>query len=252
MTFDCGFREYSPGSGLRLKVIEEACDSAETDFVDLGLGGEHHKQRWATATRQTVDVTLARSAVTYLKVAARYHAAAAIKTSPRLESLCPQSVRAAIKRDRSTMKVLLLHPDDTLAQAHPPRHWDLVVDTGRAPIATYERWSQHAGCPVISIYDHAEEIEDLYRLRQLLRLGSGRMMDQWGIDWWEVLSLEIASGLQQLVLDPPALERDASELRAVFKSAPASRNGSAETSRGSIDDLGKRHPVGHSTGQTLS
>ena len=86
MTFDCGFREYSPGSGLRLKVIEEACDSSETDFVDLGLGGEHHKQRWATATRQTVDVTIARSTVTYLKVAARYHAAAAIKTSPRLES----------------------------------------------------------------------------------------------------------------------------------------------------------------------
>jgi|ERR1700722_4545806 CelD/BcsL family acetyltransferase involved in cellulose biosynthesis len=86
MTFDCSFGEYSPGSGLRLKVIEEACDSSETDFVDLGLGGEHHKQRWATATRQTIDVTLARSAVTYVRVAARYHVAAAIKTSPRLES----------------------------------------------------------------------------------------------------------------------------------------------------------------------
>jgi len=85
MTFDCSFREYSPGSGLRLKVIEEACDSSETDFVDLGLGGEHHKQRWATGMRETLHVTLARSTVTYLKVAARYHAAAAIKTSPRLE-----------------------------------------------------------------------------------------------------------------------------------------------------------------------
>ncbi len=85
MTFDCSFREYSPGSGLRLKVIEEACDSSDTDFVDLGLGGEHHKQRWATGTRETLHVTLARSRVTYLRVAARYHAAAAIKTSPRLE-----------------------------------------------------------------------------------------------------------------------------------------------------------------------
>jgi len=85
MTFDCSFREYSPGSGLRLKVIEEACDSSETDFVDLGLGGEHHKKRWATGTRETLHVTLARSTVTYLKVAARYRAAAAIKTSPRLE-----------------------------------------------------------------------------------------------------------------------------------------------------------------------
>ena len=85
MTFDCSFSGYSPGSGLRLKVIEEACDSSDTDFVDLGLGGEHHKKRWATGTRETLNVTLARSTMTYLRVAARYHAAAAIKTSPRLE-----------------------------------------------------------------------------------------------------------------------------------------------------------------------
>ena len=200
MTFDCGFREYSPGSGLRLKVIEEACDSPETNFVDLGLGGEHHKQRWATATRQTIDVTLARSTVTYLRVAARYHAAAAIKTSPRLESYVRRVLGLAIKRDRPTMKVLLLHPQDAMAQSPAGRRWDLVVDTGRAPVASYKRWSQLAGCPVISIYDHAEEIADLYWLRQLLRLGSGRITDQWGIDWWEVLSLEIASDLQQLVL----------------------------------------------------
>jgi CelD/BcsL family acetyltransferase involved in cellulose biosynthesis len=94
MTFDCSFREYSPGSGLRLRVIEEACDSSETDFVDLGLGGEHHKKRWAKSTRETLHVTLARSAVTYLRVAARYHAAAAIKTSPRLE----QYVRRVLGR----------------------------------------------------------------------------------------------------------------------------------------------------------
>jgi CelD/BcsL family acetyltransferase involved in cellulose biosynthesis len=85
MTFDCSFREYSPGSGLRLRVIEEACDSAETDFVDLGLGSEQHKKRWATGGRETLNLTLATSTITYLKVAARYHAAAAIKTSPRLE-----------------------------------------------------------------------------------------------------------------------------------------------------------------------
>jgi CelD/BcsL family acetyltransferase involved in cellulose biosynthesis len=85
MTFDCSFREYSPGSGLRLRVIEEACDSAETDFVDLGLGSEQHKKRWATGGRETLNLTLATSTMTYLKIAARYHAAAAIKTSPRLE-----------------------------------------------------------------------------------------------------------------------------------------------------------------------
>jgi CelD/BcsL family acetyltransferase involved in cellulose biosynthesis len=84
-TFDSSFREYSPGFGLILRLIEEACDSSETDFIDLGLGAEEYKKRLATNTRETLHVTLARSTVTYLKVAARYHAAAAIKTSPRLE-----------------------------------------------------------------------------------------------------------------------------------------------------------------------
>jgi hypothetical protein len=98
------------------------------------------------------------------------------------------------------MKVLLLHPADALAHSYPVQHWDLVVDIGRAPVGTYQRWSRRAGCSVISIYDQAEEIEDLYRLREFLRLGSGRVTDRSGIDWWEVLSLEIASDLQQLVL----------------------------------------------------
>jgi hypothetical protein len=97
------------------------------------------------------------------------------------------------------MKVLLLDSEDTLPQSYPVA-WDLVIDTGRAPAGTYERWSKQAGCSVISIYDYAEETEDLYRLRELLRLGSGRIVDQWGIDWWEILSLEIALDLQQLVL----------------------------------------------------
>ena len=84
-TFDGSFREYSPGLSLILRLIEEACDSSDIDFVDLGLGGEGYKQRLATATRETLNVTLARSTVTYLRLAARYHAAAVIKTSPRLE-----------------------------------------------------------------------------------------------------------------------------------------------------------------------
>jgi len=98
------------------------------------------------------------------------------------------------------MKVLLLHPEDAFAPWYPVQHWDLVVDIGRAPTGTYERWSRQTACPIISIYDHAEETEDLYRLRELLQLGTGRMVDQRGIDWWDVLSLEIAPQLQQFIL----------------------------------------------------
>ena len=98
------------------------------------------------------------------------------------------------------MKILLLHPEDAFAHEYSKERWDLVVDLGRAPRGTYEDWGKQAGCRVISIYDYAEEIDDLYYLRELLQLGIGRVVDQWGIDWWDIFSLEIASGIQRAVL----------------------------------------------------
>ena len=98
------------------------------------------------------------------------------------------------------MKVLLLHPEDALGQLHPTQQWDLVVDMARAPASTYERWSREARCPVTSIYDHAEETRDLDRLREFLQLGIGLVVDKYGIDWWDFFSLEIASGLQRVML----------------------------------------------------
>jgi hypothetical protein len=98
------------------------------------------------------------------------------------------------------MKVLLLHPGDALRQRYLTREWDLIVDLGRAPSSTYKRWRQQAECPVTSLYDLAEEIQDLYCIKRLLQLGTGAMVDRWGIDWWELLSLEIQSDLHQLIL----------------------------------------------------
>jgi len=84
-TFDANFGEYSPGFSLLLQLIDEACESEETDFVDLGLGDEGYKKRLATEVRETLHLTSTRSAAACLRVAARYHAGAAIKNSPRLE-----------------------------------------------------------------------------------------------------------------------------------------------------------------------
>jgi CelD/BcsL family acetyltransferase involved in cellulose biosynthesis len=84
-TFDASFGEYSPGFRLLLQLIEEACESAETDFVDLGLGDESYKKRLATTAKETLHLTTSSSAAACLRVAARYHAATAIKSSPRLE-----------------------------------------------------------------------------------------------------------------------------------------------------------------------
>ncbi len=98
------------------------------------------------------------------------------------------------------MKVLLLHPEDTLPLLHSAASWDLVVDLGQAPSATYERWSRQVDCEVFSLFRFAEEIGDLHRLRGLLQLGMSVMVDRSGIDWWDLLCLFIAGDLQQLML----------------------------------------------------
>ena len=98
------------------------------------------------------------------------------------------------------MKVLLLHPKDAFPPRPPAGHWDLVIDLGRAPSGTYERWRQQLGCEVFSLYQYAAEIDDLGRMRELLRLGLGFMVDRSGIDWWDQLCLFIASDLQQFTL----------------------------------------------------
>ena len=98
------------------------------------------------------------------------------------------------------MKVLLVHPEDDLPPENSRREWDLVVDLGRAPTSTYTRWSAQMGCAVISIYDFAEEITDLRLCRESLRHGAGFLLDRFGIDWWDVLSLGIVPILQQITL----------------------------------------------------
>jgi CelD/BcsL family acetyltransferase involved in cellulose biosynthesis len=93
-TFDSGFRRYYPGLCLLAKIVEEACESPEINRVDLGLGAESYKERFATNSRPTVDVTITASIARHLKEIVRYRAASAIKSFPPLE----HSVRRLLGR----------------------------------------------------------------------------------------------------------------------------------------------------------
>jgi hypothetical protein len=104
------------------------------------------------------------------------------------------------------MKVLLLHPEDAIPTDVASHCFNLVVDFARAPNATYERWSRQSGCPIISLYNFAEEMEDLYATKDLIKTGIGAMVDRSGIDWWDVLSLAIVPDLQNLMLIPRLAE----------------------------------------------
>jgi len=98
------------------------------------------------------------------------------------------------------LRVLLLHPDDTPPRIFSGQRLDLIIDFAHAPSSTYDRWRRETGCPFLSLYHFAQEVDDLGIVRRLLQFGTGRVVDHWGIDWWNVLSLEIAPKIQQLIL----------------------------------------------------
>lgn len=96
------------------------------------------------------------------------------------------------------MKILLLHPEDTLPVSETSP-WDLVVDLARAPASTYQEWGRTTHSRVVSLSDFCRQ-EDRTLLREQLRLGKGQMIDREGIDWWDVLSLMISPELHRLIL----------------------------------------------------
>jgi hypothetical protein len=98
------------------------------------------------------------------------------------------------------MRVFLLHPDDDFHGLWTSQHWDSVIDLGRAPKSFYDERSAALGCPVFSIFDLAVEVEDLQTWRGLLGLGMGRVVDRFGIDWWDVISLMLQPELEDVRL----------------------------------------------------
>ncbi len=105
------------------------------------------------------------------------------------------------------MNVLLLHPEDPIPVSSKIQ-WDLIVDFARAPVAAYEECANRNSCTVKSLFDFAGGIRDLYKTKELLQPGAGILLDDQGIDWWEMFLPSLAPQLQQLIL----LERLANEL----------------------------------------
>lgn len=93
-TFDCNLEKYSPGFCLLSKLIEEAANDPAMQTVDLGLGAEEYKERFANESRETLYVTLRTSAVQHALEILRYRLAETIKRSPRLEAI----IRGIIRR----------------------------------------------------------------------------------------------------------------------------------------------------------
>lgn len=99
------------------------------------------------------------------------------------------------------MKILLLHPeDDPESGPWTTRPWDRVIDLGLGGENSYARWSQRFGCSVSTLNSFRCGFEDFRQVRRLLDFGCGKLIDQHGLDWWEIMSLLLHGNLETLVL----------------------------------------------------
>jgi hypothetical protein len=85
-------------------------------------------------------------------------------------------------------RVLLLHPDDDPENGPwNDERWDRVVDLGTAGEQTRTRWSGKFGCSVEPLPEF--EMADFAVVRRALSSGFGRVVDEQGLDWWELISI---------------------------------------------------------------
>jgi CelD/BcsL family acetyltransferase involved in cellulose biosynthesis len=96
-TFDSDLEKYSPGFCLLTKLIEEADGNPALKVVDMGLGAEEYKDRFANQTRETLQITLKSSAARHYREIIRYRSAAIIRKSPRVETAARTMRRQAVR-----------------------------------------------------------------------------------------------------------------------------------------------------------
>ena len=84
-SFRIEYEHTSPGSCLLRLLVEEACADSTLRWLDLGLGDESYKVRFANNVRQTRYVQLSRSWHKHVVKAGRQKLAVALALSPNLE-----------------------------------------------------------------------------------------------------------------------------------------------------------------------
>lgn len=99
------------------------------------------------------------------------------------------------------MKILLLHPDDVADHGTWSREqWDLVIDLGFAGPELYGEWNRLLKCKILSIHQFALYPESHRWVNQVFEQGRGQLVDQIGLDWWEILAVVRYQDLHALFL----------------------------------------------------
>lgn len=98
------------------------------------------------------------------------------------------------------MKVLLIHPEDNSdSGSWRDLHWDWVIDLGLSGKNSYTHWNRHFGCPVNGLTSLRRGMNETGRVRDLFAAGRGRLVDSYGLDWWEILSICLTDQLETVI-----------------------------------------------------
>lgn len=99
------------------------------------------------------------------------------------------------------MKILLIHPLDNAAVGPwATQRWDLIVDLGKDGLRTNRLWRDHFNCDLQFLDSFRNGFSDFYQVRELLGRGCERLVDEFGLDWWEILSILLHEEFELLVL----------------------------------------------------
>ena len=94
------------------------------------------------------------------------------------------------------MRALLITPGTSSEQLRClPRNWGRVFDLGVAGPTTYKSWEKLLQCRV-EPFPRLNE-EDTQQIRTVLTDGGGRLVDEQGLDWWDLCFFDYIEPLQQ-------------------------------------------------------
>ena len=99
------------------------------------------------------------------------------------------------------MKILLIHPGDSPCPGPwVGQKWDLIVDLGKSSAFTRAKWQERLNLPILQLDSLRGGTQDFDSIRELLRAGRNHLVDDLGLDWWDLISVFIYAELEEAVL----------------------------------------------------
>jgi hypothetical protein len=99
------------------------------------------------------------------------------------------------------LKTLLIQPEDSpCVGPWASEKWDRIVDLGKSSAFTREAWEARLNPPILQLDSLRHGSGDFDSIRKLLRAGNDQLIDETGLDWWDVVSVLIYSELEKSVL----------------------------------------------------